>query len=724
MTMPAFRYRAFICYSHLDKSWADWLHAALETYRVPRHLVGRETAAGVIPRRLTPVFRDRDELPSATDLSGKVNEALQQSGNLIVICSPRSATSRWANEEVLIFKRLGRADRIFSLIVDGEPNASNHPGRAADECFAPALRYRLGADGQLGTEHTEPIAADMRPGKDGKTNAKLKLISGILDIGLDELKQRELHRRHRRMTAIAAVATGITIITAALAIDALIARRAAERHQKQAEDLVGFMLGDLNDKLGQMQRLDVIEAVDDKAMSYFKSLPRGDVTDAALAQRAKALEKIAGVRTDQGHLRSAMESYQAALNIAAVLANNAPDNEQRQLAYANDWAWVGKTQWSLGELEAASRDFMAAQQVLDRAAALDPNDRQLWFQIVTLDNNIGHVLEAQGHLDDARVQYGNMLGVCTKEVKAMPDNKDWTAELGLAHNNLGKLALMSGELRTAIGEYKADDAIESELLARDPRDNDQRYNVLTVRAILGRTLALAGEVEAGAVALSQAIELAGQLVEFDPQNTTFREHLALYESQLGRLKRLEGQLPAAGDLTTRSIAIFSSLTKSDPGNAAWRREFAEALTEQAAESLADGQTEMARTQAQGALADLEPLLSRQPNERAILLATARARLQLAAAAPDGSLAQRLRQQVLEEALSVKSGQRDPRLLALQAEALLGLRRVDDATPVLGQLADTGYRDVELLTLLRRQRIHYQFLPTTRQDSQAGNQQPR
>jgi len=210
MTIPpetsGFGYRAFISYSHQDQVWARWLHKALETYRVPSHLVGRTTAAGAIPRRLAPVFRDRDELASATDLGRKVNEALAQSANLIVICSPQSAASRWVNEEVLAYKRLGRSDRIFCLIVGGEPNASEIPGRESEECFADALRYTVDAGGRLTRERTEPIAADARAGMDGRANAKLKLISGLLDIGFDELRQREQQRRTRRMAAITALA--------------------------------------------------------------------------------------------------------------------------------------------------------------------------------------------------------------------------------------------------------------------------------------------------------------------------------------------------------------------------------------------------------------------------------------------------------------------------------------------------------------------------------------
>ena len=37
--IPEFRYRAFISYSHQDKSWAGGLHKALETYAIPKRLL-------------------------------------------------------------------------------------------------------------------------------------------------------------------------------------------------------------------------------------------------------------------------------------------------------------------------------------------------------------------------------------------------------------------------------------------------------------------------------------------------------------------------------------------------------------------------------------------------------------------------------------------------------------------------------------------------------------
>lgn len=183
----AFRYRAFISYRHADKAWGDWLHRALESYRVPKDLVGTEGDAGIVPARLTPVFRDREELGAAADLAREIDEALQASANLIVICSPGAAASRWVNEEILRFKRLERADRIFAIIVAGEPGAAD----AARECFPPALKFELDASGALSERRTEPIAADARDSGDGRENAKLKVIAGLLGVDYDRLRRRE-----------------------------------------------------------------------------------------------------------------------------------------------------------------------------------------------------------------------------------------------------------------------------------------------------------------------------------------------------------------------------------------------------------------------------------------------------------------------------------------------------------------------------------------------------
>ena len=227
-----FRYWAFISYSQRDAKLAQWLHKQLETFRVPRDLVGRRIGNRTIPRRLIPIFRDRDELPSTGDLTAKIRQALEASHSLIVICSPYAAASPWVNEEIRTFKALGRTEWIFPFIVDGEPHASDRPALGLPECFPPALRVAVGADGTLTDRRSDPLAADAREGKDGRSKARLKLIAGLLGIGFDDLRRRERARQRKRqqigLLACAAAAMAMAAIYVGLADDEINVPKSAE----------------------------------------------------------------------------------------------------------------------------------------------------------------------------------------------------------------------------------------------------------------------------------------------------------------------------------------------------------------------------------------------------------------------------------------------------------------------------------------------------------------
>jgi len=170
---------------------------------VPRNLVGDDNEMGRVPARIRPVFRDRDDLPSVADLGATVKQALADSENLIVVCSPRAAASHWVNEEIRHFARLGRTARIFCIIVGGDPAADG----SVAACFPAALA-------EAGLQ--EPLAADVRKWADGKNVAKLKLIAGLLGIRLDELRRRELQRQRKRraITGLGvAAAVGLIVVT-------------------------------------------------------------------------------------------------------------------------------------------------------------------------------------------------------------------------------------------------------------------------------------------------------------------------------------------------------------------------------------------------------------------------------------------------------------------------------------------------------------------------------
>lgn len=687
-------YRAFISYSHADSRWARWVHRRVENYRLPSRLRRTEGEFGPLPDRFGPIFRDREDLSSAGELGPKIQMALADSEALIVLCSPDAASSPWVDNEIVQFKRLGRGNRIFALILSGEPNAGDER-----ECFPRALRFDLDDDGNIGSKPAEPVAADLRPHKDGKSLARLKLLSGMLGLPLDTLRQREAARLHRRQFAITALALLVMLVTSYLAVQAVRAQHAAERRQKQAETLVNFMLGDLADKLSEVSRLDIMQSVNDQAMTYFKSMPTADLTDESLQQRAKALVKIGNVRRDQGLLPEALQSFQAAADIGSKLANAHPDNVDRQLAYSEIHASLGIVHWYQGELDLAFASFETARKIVERASTLAPKNAELVFQISYLENNIGHVLEARGKLEEALVHYRNMLATSERLVAMDPANQDGPTQLGLAHNNLAKMAVLGGDLSIAVDRYRADVAIEAELAGRNPRNNTQAEQLLISRAALGRTLALTGEVDAGIRELRQALAATSRLLTIEPNITSYQEDAGLYGTHLSYWLRVRGDSELASQQLAKAMDALLRLAKQDPSNVGWQRELAEARIEHAEQLRTGGQAERARQQATLALAVLAPQLAQQPDDRSTVLASVDARLLAASLEDDADRARKHREQALQTISAQTTGQNDPRLLALRIEALLGLGQRQQALALLPTTWKTGYRDPAFVALL-------------------------
>lgn len=715
-TAADFRYRAFIAYSHQDEVWAKWLHKALETYRVPTRLMGTKTGAGTIPRRLAPIFRDRSELPSASDLSQKIEDALRQSANLLVICSPHSATSPYVNEEIRTFKRLDRAERIFCLIVGGEPHTSTLAGREAEECFAPALRFKVGLDGQPTQERAAPVAADVRPGKDGKTNVKLKLIAGMLDIGFDALKQREHQRHMQRLVAITSLSLIAVLITAGLAIDAVVARKtavvarqAAERRQKQAENLVEFMLGDLNDKLSQVQRLDILEATDNQAMKYFQSLPTNDVTDQALALRAKALEKIGSIRTSQGKLPAALESYRAAAALTRELAQRAPADSARQVAYANSFNWIGNAYWYQGDLNLSLQDFQRAIELLQRAAAGRPENADLAADLASARTNAGRVFEARGEFAQAKKLYGLVQQTFEALTTRDPKNVRWQSELGYAYDNLGKVALEQGQLLQAIAAYRDDQRIKAALAAQDPKNYDAREDLLVADAILGRTLALCGASEASIHYARDALNLANELVAFDSAHAYWQEDLGYYSQLLGGMLRQSGRLDEAARLDSDAVRVLDKLVATDTTNARWRRELALAQVETARMQVARRDYTAAEHQLTTAWGTIKAGRATTPSDVNLIVLAADEDIVAGRIAADRNEAAAAHEDWIRARDTIAPIARitdDPNVLATWASILLLLDDLDTARPVLQRLAGMEYRTPDFDALVAAKKVPY------------------
>jgi eukaryotic-like serine/threonine-protein kinase len=516
----AYQYWAFISYSHADSAWARWLHAALENYRIPARLVGRDGPAGAIPKKLFPVFRDRDELAGSSDLGPELQKALRRSRFQIVIASPNAARSRWVNEEIKYFKSLGRSSRVLGLIVDGEPNASDQD-EPARECFPEALRFQVGADGHVTGQPAEPIAADARKTGDGKSNALLKLIAGIIGVGFNELRQRELQARNRRLAALASVATAVSAVTLVLAVVAYQARNDALRRQQQAEDLLQFMLGDLRDKLEPIGKLAILDAVGAKAMDYFATLDRSDLTDTALASRATALRQIGSVRTKQGDMAGAQAAYREALKLDEELVLRHPQDTAYIRNVAESVYSVGYGHYVKGETELA-RPWLERYEALARQlVALQPGETKWQALVVDAQQNLGALAFARKDLPGAEGIFRSAIDRQVELINGAPDNTAYLETLAALHGWLWSIENDRRDWPKALEQAAKQAELQRRLLNLAPDNANYRYGLASAGVRVLRAESRIRSLAPDAPVLRETLRVTDELVALDPENVEF-----------------------------------------------------------------------------------------------------------------------------------------------------------------------------------------------------------
>ena len=114
-----YHYKAFISYRHAgpDTKVAVEIQNRIERYIIPRSI---RKDLGI--RSIGRVFRDKDELPSTSDLNDNIKNAIRNSEYLICICSPRYIESVWGRKEIEFFLESHDKRHVLTVLAEGEPD--------------------------------------------------------------------------------------------------------------------------------------------------------------------------------------------------------------------------------------------------------------------------------------------------------------------------------------------------------------------------------------------------------------------------------------------------------------------------------------------------------------------------------------------------------------------------------------------------------------------------
>ncbi len=657
MSDTQFKYRAFLSYSHADAATAQRVHRRLESFHIDKELVGRVTPAGPIPKVLRPIFRDRNDFDAGSSLGAETGTALDDSAALILLASPHAARSKYANEELRLFKARHPDRPVIPLIVDGTP------GDAANECFPPALRFVVAPDGTVTDTPADVLAADLRETGDGFDLALAKVVARLIGLAPDDVyrrAERERRRQGRLRLAVAAVIALLAIGGGGLFWQS--------RQQKQTLDEITALVDKYSlvtpakaDAPGAKQSLtQAITAIaegastDPRYAQALALLKAGKPTEAEPLLKAVAEDKAKRADKDAN---DAAAAYRDLASIAAVsdpgrareyyaqaarldpsdvdgmyqngwFQEQAGQLDAAQAAYARvistakpgaDDEYIAWTKFGMGDIErqrgnlgAALATYREAQTIIDRHAKSEPGNADWQRDLSFSYENVGGVQMAQGNLPAALTSYQTSLAIRDRLAKSDPGNGGWQRDLSVSDQYVGDVQMAQGNLPAALTAYQTSLAIADRLTQSDPGNADWQGDLAGSYDNVGDVQVAQGNLPAALTSYQAEFTITERLAKSDPGNAGWQRDLSVSYANVGDVQMTQGNLPAALTSYQTSLAIADRLAKSDPGNAGWQRGLSVSYASVGDVQVAQGNLPAALTSYQAGFAIADRLAKSDP----------------------------------------------------------------------------------------------------------------
>ena len=354
------------------------------------------------------------------------------------------------------------------------------------------------------------------------------------------------------------------------------ARSDAQRRQEQAEDLLGFMLGDFRTELTRIGRLGLLDTVGDKALAHFGALDPRDLTDTTLARHCRTLTQIGEIRLDQARYADASIAFDSAYRRATNLVQRQPKNADFLLERAQAEYWLGLTARNRGDLSLA---YVWLSRYRDSTIALEalegPSERARAEQISSVHNLA--VLEFdRGNMTAARSGFLTEQAQLSALAASRPGDPDLSIDLGESEIWLSKVDEAEGRYPMALAHRQASITRVEALRARNPKDPTLKLRWARYQSMKALALSLMGRKSEATDDLDRAQAILDELVAADPDNQqwrTFALGVALIRAEwlVARNERAAAQTilgPTLAQLTAMvameagSIRIHSDLAKA------------------------------------------------------------------------------------------------------------------------------------------------------------------
>ena len=462
---------------------------------------------------------------------------------------------------VLVQVLAGPPSPLATIAPETPPELITIVGKAMAR--APGDRYRSARD----------LAADLKRFQTGQLVGSHAYTAG-------ELVRRWL-RRHRAAVAVAGVAA---LVLAAIAVFA-VRRIVREQHRAEeqralavargadAEELMGFMLGDLRDKLKPLGKLELLDAVATKAVAYYDKRADGE-DDLQTSQRARALQNLGDVQLSKAAMPGALAAYRDAAALWERLVAKDPASAAAAFGLASSHGQMATVLITQGDATNAVAAYRRALTGLEAAAAKEPGVLARQLTLAMTHRELGDALVELGDGTAAIAEFRAAIAIAAVQGAKAPDDARWQRMQAVGHSQLGGALLAQGDAKGALAEHRADVAISERLAAASPKDTQLQSDVAAGHSRIGDVLRATGDNQGALPEFRTALGIAQRLADKDPANADWQHDLAISRDRVGNVLLDLGDKAGAFAEYRAGMDLKRRLTEKDPSNLASRRNLA------------------------------------------------------------------------------------------------------------------------------------------------------
>lgn len=468
---------------------------------------------------------------------------------------------------------------------------------------------------------------------------------------------------------------------------AMKARVEAEARRAKANELVAMMIEDLHPRLESVGRLEILDAIDAKAIDYFASLRPDEISPAEVAVSVHAQAQLGITQLTRVNLPASLKTLRRAVSAIDTARLRHPDDEALLFASNDAHSSLLRALFYGGDTAGAMQQAPLCVQTSAELVRRKPKDvRYLQLDAEThgiLVSLLDRTEDIAGSLREAEISLE-----LKRRVLRLNDSDDVRLSIAISLRKQGMALFKLGRFDDAERVFAELRQLLDDVGSRLPGNKIVLDRMETWARDLATVKLARGDGAAASRYATAFLATGDQLTMHDPDNLEWRQHLGVGHRLAGNAARMNGNIAEAMRHHERAVDILSAMFGKGQRTLNVDVELAQSRIDLARTLLAANRVMAAAGQTDLVVQEFQTRRQELPAQKiladALLVqgATREARGDLAGAT-----------MAWEDALSVLGLLRvspDPRIAEVNALVLLHLGREERARPLIDRLASIGY----------------------------------